>query len=61
VVEVSIGSVADERVSAGWRDVWAVVKASAEGRLGKRLLLVYLVLAVVGAVSVAVSLLAMRL
>jgi len=52
--------VADERVAIRWRDVWAVVRASAERRLGKPLLVMYLVLAVAGAVSVAVSLLAMR-
>jgi hypothetical protein len=52
--------VADERVRIGWRDVCLVIKESAERRLGKPLLVMYLVLAVAGAVSVAVSLLAMR-
>ncbi len=44
----------------GWGDVWEVVKASAERRLGGPLLLMYLVLAIARAVTVAVSLLAMR-
>jgi hypothetical protein len=50
-----------ERKEVGWRDVWTVVKESAERRLGKPLLIAYLVLAIVGAAGVAVSLLAMRL
>jgi hypothetical protein len=57
----SIALVADEWGRVGLRDVWLVVKASAERRLGKPLLLMYLVLAIAGAGSVAVSLLAMRL
>ncbi len=57
----SIGFVVVERVRVGWRDVWAAVKASAERRLGRPLLLMYLVLAIAGAVTVAVSILAMRL
>jgi hypothetical protein len=52
--------VADERVRVGWRDVGLVIKESAERRLGKPLLLMYFVLAILGAVSVAASLLAMR-
>jgi hypothetical protein len=43
--------VADERVRVSWRDIWPVVNASAERRLGKPLLVVYLVLAVAGAVA----------
>jgi hypothetical protein len=53
--------VTDERATVGWRDVWAVVKASAERRIGKPLLVMYLVLALVGSIGVAASLLAMRL
>jgi hypothetical protein len=49
------------RLKGAWRDVWRVIKGSAERRLGKPLLMMYLVLAIVGAVGVAVSLLAMRL
>ena len=51
----------NERANVGWRDVWTIVKESAERRLGKPLLLLYLALAIVGAIGVAVSLLAMRL
>ncbi len=51
---------ADERVRVGWRDVCLVIKESAERRLGRPLLLMYFVLAILGAVSVAASLLAMR-
>jgi hypothetical protein len=47
--------------STGWRDVWAVVRASGERRLGKPLLLTYLGLAVFGAVVVAVSVVVMYL
>jgi hypothetical protein len=61
VVEASIGPVTDEWTTVGWRDVWVAVKASAERRLGKPLLLMYLVLAIAGALAVAASLLAMRL
>jgi hypothetical protein len=53
--------VADERATVGWRDLWLVVKTSAQERLGKPLLLTYLLLAIAGAVAVTVSLLAMRL
>lgn len=41
--------------------VWAVVKASALRRLGKPLLLAYLMLLVLGVLAVVVSLLLMRL
>jgi hypothetical protein len=47
------GGVVDRREAIGWRDVWAVVKASAERRLGKPLLRAYLFLAVLGIVVVA--------
>lgn len=46
---------ADERATIGWRDVWAIVRASAEKRLGRPLLVAYLVLAIFGVVVVAVS------
>jgi hypothetical protein len=49
------------RSNGAWRDVWFAIKDSAERRLGKPLLMMYLVLAIVGAVGVVVSLLAMRL
>jgi hypothetical protein len=53
--------VTDDRATVGWRDVWAVVKVSAEKRLGRPLLVAYLVLAIVGAIGVIASILAMRL
>jgi hypothetical protein len=49
--------VADERATVGWRDVWAVVRASAERWIGRPVLVAYLVLAVFGIVVVAVSVL----
>jgi hypothetical protein len=52
--------VTDERATVGWRDVGAVVKASAQKRLGRPLLVAYLVLAIVGAIGVVASILAMR-
>jgi hypothetical protein len=51
----------DGRTSVGWPDVWAVIKASAERRLGKPLLKGYLLLAAFGIVVVAAALLVMRL
>jgi hypothetical protein len=44
-----------------WSGVWASAKASAERRLGKPLLKTYLLLAVFGAVTVAVSIIVMYL
>ena len=44
----------DQRTVIGWRDVWAVIKASAERRLGKPLLCAYLFLAIFGIVVIAV-------
>jgi hypothetical protein len=44
-----------------WRGVWAVVRASAERRLGKPLLLTYLGLAIFGAIVVIVSVVVMHL
>ncbi|MGO9837776.1 MAG: hypothetical protein ACLP1X_26610 [Polyangiaceae bacterium] len=46
--------------AVGWPDVWAVIKASAERRLGKPLLKAYVFLAVFGIVVVAVAVLVMR-
>jgi hypothetical protein len=50
----------DRRAALGWPDVWAVIKASSERRLGKPLLKAYFFLAVFGIVVVAVALLVMR-
>ena len=55
VVESSIDPVADERANVGWREVWAVIRTSAERRLGGPLLVAYLVLAIFGIVVVALS------
>ena len=43
-----------------WGQLWGVVKASAEHRLGRPLLRAYAVLALLGLLTVAASLLAMR-
>jgi hypothetical protein len=40
--------VVDERATVGWGDVFAVVRSSAERRLGRPLLVAYLVLAIFG-------------
>jgi hypothetical protein len=53
--------VVDQRTAIGWRDVWAVVKASAERRLGKPLLMAYLFLALFGTVVVVVCIVIMHL
>jgi hypothetical protein len=53
--------VVDRRAAVGWQDVWAVIKASAERRLGKPLLNAYFFLAVFGIVVVAVAIIVMRL
>jgi hypothetical protein len=45
----------------GLREVWAVVRDSAERRQGRPLLLLYLAMAVLGLLSVAASVVAMRL
>jgi len=52
--------VVDRRTSVGCPDVWAVIKASAEKRLGKPLLKAYFLLAVFGIVVIAVAFLVMR-
>lgn len=51
----------DRRAEIGRPDVWAVIKASAERRLGQPLLKVYFFLAVFGVVVVAVSIVIMHL
>jgi hypothetical protein len=51
----------DQRTAIGWQDVWAVVRASAERRLGRPLLKAYLFLAVFGIVVVAICIVIMRL
>jgi hypothetical protein len=53
--------VVDRREAVGWRDAWAVVKASAERRMGKPLLRAYLFLAVFGTVVVAGCIVIMHL
>ena len=55
------GGVVDQRTAIGWRDVLAVVKASAERRLGKPLLMAYLFLALFGTVVVVVCIVIMHL
>jgi len=50
----------DRRAAVGWPDVWAVIKASAERRLGKPLLEAYFFVAVFGILVVAVALVVMR-
>jgi hypothetical protein len=49
------------RTEVRWTDVWAVIKASAEKRLGRPLLKTYLLLAVFGIVTVAASIIVMHL
>jgi hypothetical protein len=46
--------------AVGWREVWAVAKASAERRLGKPLLTAYALLALAGLAVVAISVVVMR-
>jgi len=55
------GDVVDRRTAIGWPEVWAVIKASAERRLGKPLLKVYLFLALFGIVVVLVCIVIMHL
>jgi hypothetical protein len=45
----------DQRTTVGWRNVWAVFETSAERRLGRPLLVVYLVLTLVGIAVVIAS------
>jgi len=60
VVEGSIGTVTDERAHIGWRDVWAVVRVSADRRLGRPLLVAYLLLALFGIAVVVLSVIVMH-
>jgi hypothetical protein len=55
------GGVVDRSAAIGWPDVWAVVKESAERRLGKPLLKAYFFLAVFGIVVISVSIVVMHL
>jgi hypothetical protein len=55
------GGSVDQRTAIGWRDVWVVVKSSAERRLGKPLLMAYLFLALFGIVVVVVCIVIMHL
>jgi len=55
----SIVSGADERTTIGWRDVVAVVKASAVRRIGQPLLIADFVLALAGIAVVALSVVVM--
>ena len=50
----------NQRDALGWRDAWAVIKASAENRLGRPLLAVYALLAIVGLVVVGISIVFMH-
>jgi hypothetical protein len=50
-----------DAVNIRWRDVWALVKTSAERRLKRALLLLYFALALIGIAVVAVSIVVMRL
>jgi hypothetical protein len=50
----------DQRTAVGWPEVRAVIKASAEKRLGMPLLKAYVALAVVGIVVVVVAVAIMR-
>lgn len=51
----------DQRRAIGWRDVWVVVKSSAERRLGKPLLMAYLFLALFGIAVVVACFVIMHL
>jgi hypothetical protein len=50
----------DPQRPVGWIDVWNVVRASALRRLGKPLLVLYALLAILGLVVVVVSVFVMR-
>jgi hypothetical protein len=59
-VALACGGGVDQRTAIGWPEVWAVIKASAERRLGKPLLKAYLLLAVFGIVVIAVCIVVMH-
>jgi hypothetical protein len=50
----------DQRIAVGWPQAWAVIKTSAESRLGKPLLRAYLLLALFGIAVVAVCVVIMH-
>jgi hypothetical protein len=50
----------DPRTPIGWREVWNVIRASAERRQGRPLLRAYFFLVVFGIVVVAASVLVAR-
>jgi hypothetical protein len=50
----------DEGATVGWRDVFAVVRASAERRPGRQLLVAYVVLAIFGLAVVAACVVVMH-
>jgi hypothetical protein len=54
------GVVVDQRTAVRLRDVWAVIRSSAERRLGRPLLTAYLLLALFGLLVVGGSLVLMR-
>lgn len=51
----------NQQSAIGWRDVWSVIRASAEKRLGTPLLKAYLFLALFGILAVGVCILIMHL
>jgi hypothetical protein len=51
----------NKRTAVGLRDIWAVIEASAERRLGKPLLMAYLFLALFGILVVGGSLVVVRI
>jgi hypothetical protein len=53
--------VVDQRTAIGLRDVWAVLRSSAERRLGKPLLMAYLFIALFGLLAIGGSLVVMRM
>jgi hypothetical protein len=55
------GGEVNKRKAVGLRDIWAVIEASAERRLGRPLLMAYLFLALFGILVVGGSLIAMRI
>jgi hypothetical protein len=60
-VAIRQGGAVDQRRAIGWRDVWVVVKSSAERRLGKPLLMAYLFLALFGIAVVVACFVIMHL
>jgi hypothetical protein len=53
--------VVDQRTGVGSRNVWAVIRSSAEKRLGKPLLMAYLFIALFSLLVVGGSLVVMRM